>query len=368
MSGRSEPSYYDYTKRVAVASIQRLRSSGAINDDEALDILTGTSEGPSIAEAIEKARDVTEKRLHRSLATYEKGFKRIERYFPGRSLVSIVGQDIEDAIEKVYDEAALRPQTKHGHGAVENFLHAFGKVFEVGRIPSPIESSMWPPRPDNDRQALSSPALAGISEAVDTVSNDPELDELLIAVLLETAARRGALVGLRLGDLKPGLGYAELARKGQVSYKVPLSQELQRRIRDLAIDRKAEADNPEEPAFRTRSGANLYGNYLYELFKRIRGVVGEEVPKNITPHWMRYTTLWLVERRFGASVAQAYAGHMPAERTDRVSHRASIGIYTRPTIGELIMAHDAIFSTSPAAPQFPSPRQLRRPPVLRVVH
>lgn len=45
------------------------------------------------------------------------------------------------------------------------------------------------------------------------------------------------------------------------------------------------------------------------LWERCRKHIPWADRQQVATHWLRYTTLTFVERRFGLAVAQAYAGH-----------------------------------------------------------
>lgn len=88
---------------------------------------------------------------------------------------------------------------------------------------------------------------------------------------------------------------------------------------------------------RYRDGRPLgQGRYDY-LRKRIHAHLPWAARMQVTPHWIRHTTLTYVEREFGLAVAHAYAGH-----TDNTAYQGSTPIYTKAGIIEVAHALSAL--------------------------
>jgi hypothetical protein len=63
--------------------------------------------------------------------------------------------------------------------------------------------------------------------------------------------------------------------------------------------------------FRYKDGRPIGDNYYQGLWLRLGRHLDWVGQLGVTAHWLRYTTLTWVERRFGYAMAAAYAGHTP---------------------------------------------------------
>jgi integrase/recombinase XerC len=71
--------------------------------------------------------------------------------------------------------------------------------------------------------------------------------------------------------------------------------------------------------------------------------------QGISTHWLRHTTLTWVERRYGAAVARAYAGH-----TDGGGDVGVTAIYTKASLEEVAAALAGLTGEPhPLAPELP---------------
>lgn len=86
---------------------------------------------------------------------------------------------------------------------------------------------------------MSRPELAQIYAAARTSGNDIVLDTLLLRLHVETAARRGGVLGLRVADLDAELCVVLLRERGGTVRWQPISLSLTRALADHAACRGA---------------------------------------------------------------------------------------------------------------------------------
>lgn len=118
-------------------------------------------------------------------------------------------------------------------------------------------------------------------------------DRAIIAVLIYTAARAGAVAKLRLRDFAPEAGQYALrfAEKRGVARVIPCRHDLQGLLNNYLFASGVESDNPDSPLFRT-IGKNgrltefaVSGVDICRMVKRRLAVAN--LPTNISPHSFR---------------------------------------------------------------------------------
>lgn len=82
-----------------------------------------------------------------------------------------------------------------------------------------------------------------------------------------------------------------------------------------------------------RRGWRAHSRRYDHLWSRIGRQLRWVATQQISTHWIRHTTLTLVERNFGYAIARAYAGH-----TDSGSDAGITSTYVRASIHEIASA------------------------------
>lgn len=136
----------------------------------------------------------------------------------------------------------LAPKHVSGNGGEENFITAMRSVLE--RL---VDDGLWsknpaqalskPARGDSPRRALRDGELRELFELAATSLEDPELDVLLLWFHLETGARRGGALNLRLGHLKAATQMIQLFERRAKYADQPVSAELISALHDHAVSR-----------------------------------------------------------------------------------------------------------------------------------
>lgn len=141
-------------------------------------------------------------------------------------------------------KAEQRKNSRDGHSAEEHFVSAarclFNHAAEDGLIEkSPAEKLPKPSRLESRRGALTRDQVAEIWQVVTTTGNDRELDALIVRCLLESGARKGGLLKLRLQDLDFTTQCIRLREKNNTQRWQPVSRTLMDALADLATQRGA---------------------------------------------------------------------------------------------------------------------------------
>jgi integrase len=157
------------------------------------------------------------------------------------------------------------------------------------------------------RHALSPQLVSEILGAARATGRDPVLDALLLRFHLETAARTGGALALRLRDLDPDQSLVRLREKGGTQRWQPVSPTLMEHLLHHARERGVRGDDGR--VLRLADGRPLTRSRYDALWDRVGTRVDSVRVLGVSTHWLRHTTLTWVERNFGFAVARAYAGH-----------------------------------------------------------
>jgi site-specific recombinase XerD len=179
--------------------------------------------------------------------------------------------------------------------------------------------------------------------AIDTRTPVGLRDRAVIATLIYTAARAGAVASLRLKDLThDGTQYAlRFAEKGGKSREIPVRHDLERYLQGYLAVAVADDEPKTEPIFRTlvrRTGKftlnAMNGTDIWRMVKRRLKSAG--LPGQICPHSFRVATVTnLLSQGVPLSEVQFLAGHSDCRTTqlyDRRSQAVSRNLVERISI------------------------------------
>lgn len=249
-----------------------------------------------------------------SRKVYAPYWRKSLKAWPDAQISEISQADVVWFIQHAKQTAIVRRSSRGGHHAAEHAYAALRSLFRyaVGNRllhpwDDPTSEVVKPKRLASNRRALQSDLVEEIVEVASTTGDDPPLDALLMRTHLETAARRGGVLALRLCDLDPDQCQILLREKFGSSRWQPVSATLMAGLQEHAYLRGAR--DPDSDVLRYHNGRPLSARRYDNLWNRI----GEYVPtvrsQGVTTHWLRHTTLTWVERAYGYGVASAYAGH-----------------------------------------------------------
>jgi integrase len=221
--------------------------------------------------------------------------------------------------------ALRRRNSRDGRSARENCVAGMRYFFNLAvqdglRPDNPALAVPKPRRLPSPRRPLTAPEVEQLWQVTAAGGDDPLLDTLLLRFHLETGARRGGALALRLPDLLVTGQQVRLREKGGTVRLQPVSATLLQALAEHAAARGARAGD--EAVFRYRprrgdtTGAPLTRRRYNTLAARWQAALPWAADYGVSPHWLRHTSIAAVERVAGFGVARAFAGHAtPAETT-----------------------------------------------------
>ncbi|MFD0203439.1 MULTISPECIES: tyrosine-type recombinase/integrase [Saccharothrix] len=240
------------------------------------------------------------------------------------------------------ETAQVRRSGVGGDGAVRHahrtlsWLYRYAVEHELISVRQNVMRLIRTPGKGHSRRyALPPQLVSDILAAARSTGFDPVLDALLLRFHLETAARTGGAVALRVRDLDPDQLLVRLREKNTQRWQ-PVSPTLMEHLLHHARDRGARDD--EDKVLRRADGTPLTSGHYQWLWARVGKYVESVRVAGISTHWLRHTTLTWVERNFGYAVARTYAGHsMPKSNLHGVTQ-----VYVKASIDEVATALQAL--------------------------
>jgi len=179
--------------------------------------------------------------------------------------------------------------------------------------------------------------------SIDTSSVVGLRDQAIIAILIYTAARVGAIAKLRLGDFYD-LGDQHCLRfseKGSKSREIPVRHDLQNFILDYLTAVDLQDSDKKTPLFRTTirktkilTNNEMTANDMYRMVKR--RLRKADLPSQFSPHSFRVTTITdLLSQGVPLEDVQNLAGHADPRTTrlyDRRQRKVTRNIVERISI------------------------------------
>lgn len=194
------------------------------------------------------------------------------------------------------DTALPRRSARGGHSAAEHMFNALRALYThavraevLHPDANPMRTLKKPTRPASRRRGLPHDLVTQITTIASTTGDDPALDALLIRFHLETAARRGGALALRLGDLDRSQSLVLLREKGGATRWQPVSPTLMTHLADHAHHRGARHDD--SPVLRYHNGKPLTTRRYDHLWTRIGHHIDPVRTHLISTHWLRHTAL-----------------------------------------------------------------------------
>jgi len=222
--------------------------------------------------------------------------------------------------------AGLAPKPSDGNGGRENAVTAYRHLF--GRL---VDDELWetnpamavrkPKRNDTVRRGLYDDEIGPYFDAVVSGGDDPELDFHLAWLHLESGARRGGAVALRMGDLKRATQMIRLHEKADKDDDQPVSGELIDALTAFAVSRGGSRCDPASPDYdpdapvlyyrdSTPGAPHRLSERRYDtLYRRLQLTLPWAAEIMLTSHCLRKTGASIVERIAGSEVARLYLRH-----------------------------------------------------------
>ncbi len=265
-------------------------------------------------------------------------WNRVLEAWGDRRLDEPTATEIQQFAEQARDCVVVRSNARGGDGAVEHLISAlrcvYGHAVADGLLTvNTARQVAKPPRRPGARHALTAERLTEINHVATTTGDDPALDGLILRLHTETACRRGGALALQPEHLDPENLLVHLHEKGRTRRWQPVSPTLMRHLQRHAAER---GGSPEAQLLRRSDGTPISHRRYDNLWTRVCDHLPWALKHRVSAHWLRHTTLTWVERNFGYSVAQAFAGHQP----DR--SRGTTAVYTRADLSEIASALAAL--------------------------
>jgi integrase/recombinase XerC len=269
--------------------------------------------------------------------TYGNYLRKVVDRWGGRRLDEITPTEVETLMRQLQGEAVRRRNSRGGSSTGEHVIAALRCVYRravadrlIADADDPARKVAKPRRPTSQRIALPDERLGELVVAAGTGGQDPELDALIVRFHIETACRRGGLLGLRPMDLDVQQCLAMLREKGGTYRWQPVSPTLMTFLLHHVHERGAA---PDQQLLRYLDGRPVTRRRYDGLFERL----GRELPwvaaQGVSAHWLRHTTLTWVERVYGYGVALAFAGHAESPNDTGTTAR-----YVKATLQEIATA------------------------------
>ena len=204
-----------------------------------------------------------------------------------------------DRRRQMQDKPPLR---RSGKNAQENFVNAVNALYRLAAVDELIPADCAPaapiarPRRDrkDQRRPLTDHELDDIWLTVTTTGHDPQLDELIFRLQLETGARQEGCINLRLRDLDTDRQSLWLDQKGDKRVEMPVTADLLADLQAFASQRGA--TNPEDHVLRQRlrhrrtgePNPPLTSRRFDSLYDRIRGQHAWARKEGLSSHWLRH--------------------------------------------------------------------------------
>lgn len=243
----------------------------------------------------------------------------------GRELSSVTNSDLVLLLEAIQEEARTRMNGIKGHGAKETAKTALRSFFAWARRNghlaldcTPDQGLEYKRRESLERRAYTNAELAEVLAVLDR-TRDPELARLFFRLALETGARHGELLGIKVGDLREDSGVIRLAGKGfhggylDLPVTAPLFAAIQAFVR-ARTGRPAKST----PVLLNSAGEPISRRYWEHICGQVREQVpslGAGEPDWFSAHGLRHTAGTMVQRVGGDAVARRFLGHSARGRS-----------------------------------------------------
>lgn len=168
-----------------------------------------------------------------TLATYESAWRAISEVWGDRELREPTTREIEELVNVHQVRSRGRANSRGGHGAAENLLSALRRLYKhaerdnlIDPSSNPASAAKLPSRRAGKGDVLTIEQLLEVHRVASTAGDDPELDELIVMLHIQTACDRQAVIDLALHDLDQDNCLVRLRTRGGGFHWHPVSPRL----------------------------------------------------------------------------------------------------------------------------------------------
>jgi integrase/recombinase XerC len=305
----SKMSGQDITQEVA-----RLALKLGVDVETLIQEVQAAQKGVTVSTYVSSVRGAALPGAAKTYAAYWTAF--VEQ-FGTREVASIKASEVTRFCREADRRAVKRQNSRGGTGAIENCVGAMRFFFSVamkdGITKTNIAAEVQKPRrPRSNRRALSPDQIEQMYQ-VCLEGRDPTLDALLLRFHLETGARRGGAIALRLTDIDTTEQCIRLREKGNTERWQPISKSLMNAL--LEHGRSRGMKKPDDYVLRLapragrKVGSPLTRRHYDSLASRWQRRLPFAQRLGVSIHWVRHTAITNVERIAGFGIAREYAGH-----------------------------------------------------------
>lgn len=235
---------------------------------------------------------------------------------------------------QVRAERGLAPKPADGHNAAETAVHAtrslYGKaLMYLGGVNPGLEVKR-PRRSCGKRRPLQPFELMELHHVTATGGDDPELDELLLDLAIQTGVRREGALELVVGRLYRSRQMIGVTEKYGMQIETPVSIELIDRLLAHAIRRGGSQCDPSSSEYVANSRVfwrhghpgfvPITSRRFDTLISRWQHSLPFANEERVGFHHVRHTMGAFLERHYGTAVKAAYLRHTVADATAVYGH------------------------------------------------
>lgn len=304
----------------ADALVELLAHRGLSLTDAAA-LLEGQLGGPTVTDFMPVVIAAATPGAHK---TYRHYWDCFAAEFGDRPVRSVRTTELRAFALRTQETALRRSNSRNGLSAREHCVGALRAFFRAAVDDDLIDANPAtgvekPKRRPSNRRGFTATEVAELFRVTTTTGDDPILDGLLLRFHLETGARRGGALALRLRDLDRGRQCVRLREKNDTERWQPVSMTLL-----AALIAHAEArgvTEPDEALFRRKPRAGAVQGVA--VSRRRYNTLAERWRKHlpwccelgVSIHWCRHHATSSIERIAGYAVARAFAGHVSSDET-----------------------------------------------------
>ncbi|MGY1900828.1 site-specific integrase [Nocardia gipuzkoensis] len=222
-------------------------------------------------------------------------------------------REIEELMEAHQARSRGRANSRGGESAAENLLTALRRLYKhaerhrlIDPSSNPAAAARLPGRRTGKGDVLSSEQLREVIRIASSTGDDPELDELIVMLHIQTACDRQAAIDLALHDLDPDHCLVRLRTRGGGFHWHPVSPRLMATLR-----RHAERRGGREVTHRVlrkRNGRPISYRRYDGLWSRVRENLPWAQELEVTTYSITETVRAHVRQLFGETVERVYVG------------------------------------------------------------
>ncbi|MEU2042230.1 hypothetical protein [Nocardia niwae] len=246
-------------------------------------------------------------------ATYESSWRVISQVWGDRQLNEPTTEQIEVLMEAHQIRSRGRANSRGGHAAAENLLSAMRRLYKhaerdrlIDPSSNPAAAAKLPGRRTGKGDVLTSEQLRDVHRIASSTGDDPELDELIVMLHIQTACDRQAAIDLALHDLDHENCLLRLRTRGGGFHWHPVSPRLMAALVKHA-ERRGGASNTHR-VLRKRNGQPISRRRYDGLWDRVRDNLPWAQESEVTTSSITQTVRAHVRQLFGETVERVYVG------------------------------------------------------------